>query len=198
MSRNNAIHANTIRIGQSADAFFKKLLDTVQEVQRIAEQSSAGADFQSMLTASPIKGISVVDLWAAHSARKAWAVKGANLQCKNGQVVMILGSNGSGKTRLLTSISEHIFAPPKSARTTTYVRGSVTVAGVDMSKWDRRQLQKRVGVLLTDVRTVSDYASLMAGCTLEGILEPVVPLEGGGNRSGPKERNSMAVAMKVS
>jgi len=169
----------------------------VEEVQRIAEESSAGSDFQAMLTASPTKGINVVDLWTAHTSRRAWAVKGANLQCQNGQVVMILGTNGSGKTRLLTSIAEHIFVPPKSARTATFVRGSVTVAGLDLSKWDKRQLQKRVGVLLNDVRTVSDYASLMAGCTLEEILEPVVPLEGGGGRIGPKERNSVAVAMKI-
>ena len=35
----------------------------------------------------------------------------------------------------------------------------------------------------------------MAGCTLEEVLEPV-PLEAGG-RVGPKERNAMAVAMKI-
>ena len=65
---------------------------------------------------------------------------------------MTLGPEGSGKTRLLTAIAEHVFAPPpKSARTTTHVRGSVTVAGVDLSKWDKRQLHKRVGVLLNDV-----------------------------------------------
>ena len=45
---------------------------------------------------------------------------------------------------------------------------------------------------------VTDYASLMAGCTLEEILEPVVPLEGGGGRIGQKERNLVVVAMRVS
>ena len=69
----------------------------------------------------------------------------------------------------------------------------MTVAGINL-----RQLHKRVGVLLNDVRKVTDYASLMAGCTLEEILEPVVPLEGGGGRIGPKERNWIGVAMKVS
>jgi ABC-type protease/lipase transport system fused ATPase/permease subunit len=107
---------------------------------------------------------------------------------------MILGSDGSGKSRLLTAIAEHVLVPPKQARTTTHVRGSVTVSGVALAKWDTHQLQKRVGVLLNDVRTISDYASLMAGCTLEEILEP--SLEGRGHL-GPKERNSVAVAMKV-
>ena len=190
----DAIQSSNIRLGQSSvDAFFQKLAEAVTELRKLASESS-GADFQAMLTASPTKGITVSDLWAAHSSRKAWAIKGANIQCQNGEVCIIIGADGSGKTRLLTAIAEHMFPPPKSARTTTHVRGSINLAGVDTSKWDRNQLKKRVGVLLNDVRTVSDYASLMAGCTLEEILEPV--LEGG--RVGPKERNSMSAAMKVS
>jgi len=191
----NVIQANTVNMSQSVHLFFKKLTDTVQEVQKIAEDSSAGSDFQAMLTASPVEGISVTDLWAAHSARKAWAVKGANMQCKNGQVVMILGAKG--KTRLLTSIAERIFVPPKLVRTTIYVRGSIKVAGVDLSKWDHRQLRKRVGVSLNDVRTVSDYAQLCSELSLEEILEPDLSPEGGGNHLGPKQRNSVAVAMKI-
>jgi len=190
----DVLSTNALRQGRSSlSSFFHKLGQTVEELRNIAEESSAGADFQAMVTASPTKGISVVDLWAAHASRRAWAVKGANIQCQNGEVVMILGADGSGKTRLLTSIAERIFVPPKSARTTTHVRGSVRVAGVDLSKWDKMQLQKRVGVCLNDVRTVSDYASLMAGCTMEEILEPVVA----GGRVGTKERNSVSVAMKI-
>ena len=49
-------------------------------------------------------------------------------------------------------------------------------------------------MLLNDVCTVSDYASLMAGCSLEEILEPIH--EGG--RAGQNDRNSLSVAMKVS
>ena len=191
----DAIQSSNIRLGQSSvDDFFQKLVEAVAELRKLASESSSGADFQAMLTASPTKGITVSDLWAAHSSRKAWAIKGANIQCQNGEVCIIIGADGSGKTRLLTAIAEHMFPPPKSARTTTHVRGSINLSGVDASKWDRNQLKKRVGVLLNDVRTVSDYASLMAGCTLEEILEPV--LEGG--CVGPKERNSMFAAIKVS
>jgi len=187
------IKADDIILGSSVTYFFQKLLDTVAEVKKLAAESSSGADFQAMLTASPTKGITVVDLWAAHSSRRAWATKGANIKCHNGEVVLIIGEDGGGKTRLLTAITEQIFAPPKLARTTTYVRGSITIAGVELSKWDRTQLQRRVGVFLNDVRTISDYSSLMAGCTLEEILEPVN--ESG--RTNPKERNSISVATKV-
>ncbi len=189
----DVIKTNDIMLGSSVTYFFQKLLETVTEMKKLASESSLGADFQAMLTASPTKGITVTDFWAAHSSRRAWATKGANINCQNGEVVLIIGEDGGGKTRLLTAITEQIFSPPKLARTTTYVRGSIHIAGVELSKWDKTQLQKRVGIFLNDVRTLSDYSSLLAGCTLEEILEPVN--ESG--RTSPKEKNSMSVAMKV-
>ncbi|KAK1732863.1 hypothetical protein QTG54_016401 [Skeletonema marinoi] len=190
----HAIIAADSRLKGSVTAFFKKLAETAGELQRLSAESSAGADFQAMMTASPTKGLVVSDFWAAHSSRKAWAVKGANVQVRNGEVVLVIGDDGAGKSRLLTGIAEHIFAPPKAARTTTYARGNMNIAGVDISKWDRKVLQKRVGVFLNDIRTVPDYASLMSGCTLEEIIEPISVV---GGRIGPKERNSMAIAMKI-
>lgn len=190
---NDAIQANNIRLGKSVSSFFGKLLNVVNEVQKLAAEASSGADLQAMLTARSDKGIKVTDLWASHSTRRAWATKGANLQCRNGEVVLIIGADGSGKTRLLTTIAEHVFAPPAEARTTTYVRGEINVAGVPLSKWDRNQLQKRVGVFLNDVRTDCDYASLYSGCTLDEIIEPVPP----SGRIGPKERNAVTLATKI-
>ena len=133
----HAVDATNAKIGNSMTSFIRTLAGTVGEVQKLDAESTSGADFQAMLTASPIKGLVVSDLWAAHTSRKAWAVKGANVQCRNGEVVMIIGSEGSGKSRLLTAISEKIFVPPTPARTTTFVRGSINLAGVDLSKWVR-------------------------------------------------------------
>jgi len=190
-----AIDATNAQLGSVMTTFIQRLAGAVAESQKISADTLSTADFQAMLTASPVKGLAVSDLWAAHSTRKAWAVKGANIQCRNGEVVMIIGDDGSGKSRLLTAISEHIFIPLKSARTTTYVRGSINIAGVDLAKWDRAQLQRRVGVSLNDARTVSDWASLMSGCSLEEILEPL-PITGGA-RIGTRERNAIGVAMKI-
>ena len=192
---NDAIQSNIIRLGQnSLNEFFHKLAETVTELTELAAISSSKADYQTMTTASTTEGIIVKDLWASHSSRRAWAVKGVNIQCRNGEVCLILGVEGSGKTRLLTAIAEQLFTPPKTARVTTYVRGSINISGVDVSKWDRKQLHKRVGVVLNDVRIVSDYASLLSGCSLEEILEPIQE----GDRAGPKNQNSLSVAMKVS
>lgn len=120
--------------------------------------------------------------------------KRANVQVRCGEVVLVIGDDGAGKSRLLTGIAEYIFAPPKSARTTTYARGNISIAGVEIAKWDRKVLQKRVGLFLNDIRTVPDYASLMSGCTLEEIIEPISSVSG---QSGAKERNSMTVAVKI-
>jgi ABC-type multidrug transport system fused ATPase/permease subunit len=190
----HSIVAADSRLKHSVVSFFSKLTATASELQKLSAESSAGADFQAMMTASPTKGLVVSDFWAAHSSRKAWAVKGANVQVRNGEVVLIIGDDGAGKSRLLTGIAEYIFTPPKSARTTTYARGNMNIAGVDISKWDRKVLQKRVGVFLNDIRAVPDYASLMSGCTLEEIIEPISVV---GGQIGPKERNSMAIAMKI-
>ena len=187
----NAIAAANARLGSSLTIFFRTLSGVVEEIQKLAATSST-SDFQAMLTASPTEGIAVHDFWAAHSSRKSWAIKGANVQCRNGEVVLVIGAGGSGKSRLLTSISEHVFAPPKSARTTTYARGTINVSGVDLSKWDRATLQRRVGVWLHDVRTVSDYASLMTGCTLEEILEPILD-----SQMSSKAKNAVVLAMKI-
>lgn len=187
----NAIWAANARLGGHLTMFFKVLSNEVREIKKLTAASS-NSDFQAMMTASPSAGIVINDFWAAHSTRKAWATRGANIKCQAGEVVLLMGSGGAGKSRLLTSISEHIFTPPKSARTTTYARGTISIAGVDLSKWDRAQLQRRVGVWLHDVRTVSDYASLVTGTTLEEILEPVTD-----SQMSTQERNAVALAMKI-
>ncbi|KAL3785901.1 hypothetical protein ACHAWO_006710 [Cyclotella atomus] len=189
---NYAIGAANAKLGGSLTQFFQTLASIIGEIQKLASTSASNSDFQAMLTASPTQGLDVKDFWAAHSTRKAWAIKGANVKSRNGEVVLVIGAGGSGKSRLLTSISEHIFSPPKSARTTTYARGTISLAGVDLTKWDRAQLQRRVGVWLHDVRTVSDYASLVTGCTLEEILEPVSD-----SQMNSKERNAVSLAMKI-
>lgn len=122
---------------------------------------------------SPTIGLSVRDLWAAHTSKRAWAVRGASFDCHNGEIVAILGDDGEGKSRLLTAIAEALVNPAKRSLTTTKVRGSVSICGLDSMKWDRDQLKKRLGLFLNDVRTIADNAEFMSGFTLEEILEPM-------------------------
>ena len=84
-----------------------------------------------------------------------------------------MGDDASGKTRLVTAIAEIIAVPPKIARTTTLAKGSISVGGVDVMKWDRAQLKRKVGIFLNDVRSLADFAQLSSGMTLEDILKPI-------------------------
>ena len=181
----------------SAVSFLKSLDSTVAEFAR--SQQPSQMNLQLTASISPSKGLNVIDLWSAHKAKRAWAVRGAHLSCRNGEVVVILGDDGAGKSRLLTAISEAIVAPPRRSLTTTRVRGSVTFGGVDVSKWDRCQIKKRLGLVLNDVRSVSDTAVLFSGLTLEEILEPLdgVHHPGESHMLSTQEKSAMNTALQV-
>jgi ABC-type multidrug transport system fused ATPase/permease subunit len=164
----------------------------------VDEVSSSNRSGMSKLgtSMSPLKGLSVKDLWSAHTAKRAWSVRGANLECPAGQVLVILGDDGSGKTRLLTSVAEAIVFPAKRSLSSTKVRGVVSVGGLDATKWDRSELKKRLGLFLNDVRTISDSAEFMSGFTLEEILEPMDGILSS-QSPGTRERSAMNIALEI-
>jgi ABC-type protease/lipase transport system fused ATPase/permease subunit len=176
--------------------FIATLSKTLDEMR---ESNRRQADIQFMASVSPTAGLLVKDLWTSHTSKRAWAVRGANLQCKNGEILAILGDDGAGKTRMLTSISESLISPPKRSRTSNKVRGYVAVSGVEGSKWDQTLLKRRLGILLSDVRTVADTASLYSGWTLEEILEPVDGLRtlDTSHKLSSSEKSSIILALKV-
>lgn len=154
----------------------------------------SGSDFKLKTMASPTKGIMVSDLWTAHTAKRAWATQGVSFYCKAGEVVLILGEDGMGKTRLMTSIAEIIFSPPSSARSSTLVRGTVNIAGIDLLKHTGyKSHREQVGIMLNTVNSMSNSANVLSGCTLEEILEPdVTSLE---TVSGAREDSKSAITM---
>ena len=103
---------------------------------------------------------------------RAWACRGINISCKAGEVVVILGEESSGKTRLLTAVAELLAAPPKGSRTTTIARGNISVGGVEFSKWNKSELKRKTGLILNDARTLSDISQLHSGSKLRDILRP--------------------------
>ena len=179
--------------------FLAMLSDTVNEMSAL-KSSQSGMQFAASV--SPTAGLAVSDLWAAHTTKRAWAVRGASLSCKNGNVLILLGDDGAGKSRLLTAIAESILNPPKRALTSNKVRGSITLGGLDVSKWDPSVVKRRLGLLLSDIRTVSDIASLVSGLTLEEILEPIDATRRKGinpsNRLSAAEKSAMVLGLKVS
>ncbi|MGK3755501.1 MAG: ABC-type multidrug transport system fused ATPase/permease subunit, partial [Bacillariaceae sp.] len=183
-------------------SFVKKFqTDLVNTKKEMDDSNKRQADFQVMGSVSPSAGMAVRDLWAAHTTKRAWAVRGANLQCKNGEILAVLGDDGNGKTRLLTTLAEALTFPPKRTTTTNKVRGSIAICGVEASKWDRMMLKRRLGILLSDVRMIADSASLFTGWTMEEILEPVGEHRPSNNplqrTLTSAEKSSMLLALKV-
>jgi ABC-type bacteriocin/lantibiotic exporter with double-glycine peptidase domain len=176
--------------------FLSVLSTTVEEVMS-SNRRLADMQFQASIT--PNAGINVKDLWAAHTTKRAWAVRGANLQCKNGEILVLLGDDGAGKTRLLTTLAESMVFPPKRSLSSNKVRGSIALSGVDVSKWDRSLLKRRVGILLSDVRTAADTANFVSGSSLEEILEPMDGLRNidPSHKLSASERSAMILALKV-
>ena len=179
--------------------FQSTLVSTKAEVE---EANKSNGAFQVMGSVSPSAGITVRDLWAAHATKRAWAIRGANMQCKNGEILVVLGEDGNGKTRLLTTIAESVAFPPKRSTTTNKVRGLITIGGLDVAKWDHKMLKRRIGIFLSDVRMIADSASLFSGWTMEEILEPVDGLRSPNSdqlhRTYTKsEKSAMILALKV-
>jgi len=179
--------------------FQSELVSTKEEIE---ESNNSNANFQVMGSVSPSAGIAVRDLWAAHATKRAWAIRGANLQCKNGEILAVLGEDGNGKTRLLTTLAEALTNPPKRIATTNKVRGLIAIGGLDVTKWNPKILKRRVGIFLSDVRMVADSASLFSGWTMEEILEPVDALRSVNSDSLQRtytkaEKSAMLSALKV-
>ena len=199
------VHQALQKVMESSEhaAFVKDFqTDLVSTKKEIEDSNKRQSDFQLMGSVSPSAGMAVRDLWAAHASKRAWAVRGANLQCKNGEILAILGDDGNGKTRLLTTLAEALTFPPKRTTTAIKVRGYIAICGLELSKWDHKMLKRRLGILLSDVRMIADSASLFSGWTMEEILEPVDGLQN--NNNNPMERSlssaeksSMLLALKV-
>jgi len=195
-----------LAMGRAAEASSAKkhsvhfIRDFVASVhERTRQLRSPPANLQIQASISSSAGLTVHDLWSAHSARRAWAVRGANFACQNGEILMVLGDDGAGKSRLLTTLAESILAPSKRAQTSIKVRGNISIGGVDVTKWDPNQLRKRVGLMLNDVRTSADLSQIFSGLTIEEILDPSDGLRhlDAPTNIGSTSRATMALVLKM-
>jgi ABC-type multidrug transport system fused ATPase/permease subunit len=182
---------------EKISGFVNTLVSSVEDRKRVLLAPPSNLQVQASI--SPTAGLQVRDLWASHASRRAWAVRGANLHCKNGEVLALLGDDAAGKTRLMTCIAECIVLPPRRVLSAVKVRGSISVGGLDVTKWESNQLRKRVGILLNDVRSVGDTAQILTGLSMEEILDPrdgLRNLEPSHNLDA-NERSSIMLALKI-
>ena len=125
-------------------------------------------------------------------SKRAWACRGSSFSCNNGEVVVVLGDD-AGKSQLLTAIAESSLVPPKHSRSVTLARGHISIGGVDVTKWDKVQLKRKVGILLNDLGTLADTAQLFSGLMLEAILEPYDT----GAVSMTSKKRAIEIAMQI-
>jgi ABC-type multidrug transport system fused ATPase/permease subunit len=130
-----------------------------------------------------------------------WACKGISLVGRRGEIVLVLGDEASGKSRLLTALGESILNIPTISRSTQTMRGSIHINGIDVNDWHPIQLQQGVGVLINDIRTLSDFSQLLSGLTLYEILDPIresTKARGGEQISGSIEKTAIRLASEIS
>jgi ABC-type multidrug transport system fused ATPase/permease subunit len=183
--------ADEFKLTSSVDSFLRLLSGIVAELTQLNQAPDV---LQLAAQTSSDNGITVSDFWAAHAQRRAWACRGAQLSCKNGEVCLVLGDDGSGKSRLLAALGETLVSPPTKSRSTVFVRGRINVGGLDVTRWDKKRLKRNLALVLNDVRTLSDTAALFSGLTLQEILDPA---NGSGGGPGSPSHNAMAIAIQV-
>lgn len=172
--------------------FVIDLMKLFEERNQSSYSAPADSKFQSLVVTS--SGLLVKDLWVAHSSRRAWAVRGASLSCKSGEIIVLLGDEGSGRTRLLSAMAEELLLPAKRSLTTQKIRGTISVSGIDLLNWNRSLLKQRVVVILNDPRSQSDLAQALSGLSLEEILGPS---DGMNNSVGIREGTTIKLALKM-
>lgn len=186
--------SNELKSGVGA---FLSSLATAIEDRRETKLAPATPSSQFQSPGASAAGLVVQDLWAAQTSKRAWATRGANLWCRNGEVLVVLGDDAAGKSQLLTAIAESVYRPPRRALTTNLVKGSISIGGIEIDKWDSKQLLKKVGLMLSDVRTISDFSQVLSGVTLEDILDPAGGVREMSQGPGANERACMMLAMKI-
>jgi len=86
--------------------------------------------------------VQTIDLAIGYKTRTARQVvlDGLNLTARTGEMVCLLGTNGTGKSTLLRTL----------ARIQPALSGSVKIDGVDLGQLSQMELARRIGVVLTE------------------------------------------------
>lgn len=78
------------------------------------------------------------DLSVGYSGRTL--IEKINLSIEKGRILTLIGSNGSGKSTILKTITKHL----------EKIAGVVTIENDNISKWSNKELAKRLSVMLTE------------------------------------------------
>lgn len=112
-------------------------LSTLYELLEEPTEDSSG----TIITGPhPEDGLRFNDVWFRYPGQEGWALKGITLHLPPGRKLALVGENGSGKTTMIKLLTR-LYEPGK---------GSISLDGLELKKWDRRRLHERVGVIFQD------------------------------------------------
>ncbi len=88
----------------------------------------------------PEDGLRFDDVWFKYPGQKDWALQGITLHLPPGRKLALVGENGSGKTTMIKLLTR-LYEP---------LKGSISLDGLPLEKWDRQKLHERIGVIFQD------------------------------------------------
>jgi iron complex transport system ATP-binding protein len=94
--------------------------------------------------------LDAVDVSFAYDPRARMVLDGVSLAVARGEIVGLLGPNGSGKTTMLRLLSG----------TLTPTRGAVRLATTPMGSLSRRELARRIAVVPQETHSAFDFSAL--------------------------------------
>lgn len=103
-----------------------------QPVPAPGEGLTAGPD--------PADGLRFEDVSFAYPGSTTPALRSVSLHLRPGEKLALVGENGSGKTTLV-KLMTRLYAP---------TAGRILLDGLDLERWDRDALRRRIGVLFQD------------------------------------------------
>ncbi|MDQ7859462.1 MAG: ABC transporter ATP-binding protein [Armatimonadota bacterium] len=112
-----------------------------ERIFRILDEPVEVADPPDPVRAARVRGeIEFRDVWFAYDADD-WVLRGVSFRIAPGESVALVGHTGAGKSSIINLIMR--FHDPQ--------RGQVLVDGVDVRRWDQRDLRRHIGLVLQDV-----------------------------------------------
>lgn len=142
---------NILQAAMASSERIFAVLDEAGEAGEAGEAEEAAGRAGAAVAAGPhqprhvhLPRIAFEGVWFAYDGED-WVLRDVSFVVEPGQRVGIVGATGAGKTTVINLL----------LRFYDVTRGRITLDGVDIREWDRRELRRHFGLVLQDVHLFS-------------------------------------------